>query len=231
MFQPGVGAFLGLNAPFFVADDPHRDGCSVLFLTCIIANRIEKSKTGHMRKIIYGINLSADGCCDHTKFSGSEGTHEYFTNLMRDVDLIIYGRKTYELMVPYWPEVAKKQSENKAENEFAQTFDAIDKIVFSRSLDKVEGNTRIIRANLAEEVLKLKQEPGKNISIGGVSLPSQLMAFGLVDEFYFLVHPALAGQGRRLFDDINLQKQLDIKLIDSQVFPSGCIALHYLKQW
>lgn len=183
-----------------------------------------------MRKIIYGINLTADGCCDHTKSSGSEEIHEYFTNLMRDVDLIIYGRKTYELMVPYWPEVAKKQSENKAENEFAQTFDAIDKVVVSRSLDKVEGNTRIIRDNLAEEVLKLKQEPGKNISIGGVSLPLQLIALGLVDEFYFLVHPILAGEGRRLFDEIGLQKRVDLKLLDAQVLKSGYVSLHYLKQ-
>jgi len=183
-----------------------------------------------MRNIIYGINLTADGCCDHTKFSGSEETHKYFTDLMRDVDLIIYGRKTYQLMVPYWPEVAKKQSENNTENEFAQAFDAIDKVVFSRSLDNVEGNTRIIRANLAEEVLKLKQESGKNISIGGVSLPSELIALGLVDEFYFLVHPIIAGQGRRLFDEIGLKKQIDLKAIDSQMLKSGCIALHYLKQ-
>lgn len=65
-----------------------------------------------MRKVIYGINLTPDGCCDHTKFGGSEETVEYFTDLMQDVDLIIYGRKTYQLMVPYWPDVAK-QSEQK----------------------------------------------------------------------------------------------------------------------
>jgi dihydrofolate reductase len=191
---------------------------------------MSKTKTDHMRKIIYGINLSADGCCDHTKFSGGEGIHEYFTNLMRDVDLIIYGRKTYQLMVPYWPELAKNPSEDKAANAFAQAFDAIDKVVFSRSLDKVEGNTRLIRSNLAEEVLKLKQESGKNISIGGVSLPSELIALGLVDEFYFLVHPAIAGQGRRLFEDTDLQQPLDLKLVDTQMLTSGCIALHYLKQ-
>lgn len=183
-----------------------------------------------MRKIIYGINLTTDGCCDHTQFSGSDETHEYFTDLMRDVDLIIYGRKTYELMVPYWPDVAKEQSGTKAENEFAQVFDAIDKVVCSRSSDNFEGNTRVIRANLAEEILQLKQEPGKNISIGGVSLPSELIALGLVDEYYFLVHPILAGQGRRLLDGTSLQDQLNIKLADSRTLASGCIALHYLKQ-
>lgn len=182
-----------------------------------------------MRNVIYGINLSIDGCCDHTKLSGSEEIHEYFTALMRGVDLIIYGRKTYQLMVPYWPDIAKTQSGSKTENDFAQTFDAIDKVVFSRTLDHVEGNTTLIRTNLAEEVLKLKQQPGKGISIGGVSLPSELIALGLVDEFYFVVHPILVGQGRRLFNETGIQVPLNLKLVDSKVLKSGCVALHYFK--
>jgi len=56
-----------------------------------------------MRKIIYGINITLDGCCDHTKGIGDKETHEYFTDLLRQVDLLVYGRKTYELMVPFWP--------------------------------------------------------------------------------------------------------------------------------
>lgn len=183
-----------------------------------------------MRNIIYGINLTMDGCCDHTQSSGGEEILRYFTDLMRDVDLIIYGRKTYQLMVPYWPDVAKKQSGTKAENEFAQTFNAIDKVVCSRSLDSFEGNPRVIRENLAEEILKLKQEPGKNISIGGVSLPSELIMLGLVDEYYFLVHPIIAGQGRRLLDGTALQNQLHLKLADVRALKSGCVGLHYLKQ-
>ncbi|SEW53492.1 dihydrofolate reductase family protein [Chitinophaga arvensicola] len=183
-----------------------------------------------MRNIVYGINLTADGCCDHTQLSGSVEVHEYFTDLMRDADLIIYGRKTYELMVPYWPEVAKKQSGTKSENEFAQVFDAIDKVVCSRTLEHVEGNTRIIRSNLAEEVLKLKQAPGKNISLGGVSLPAELIRLGLVDEYYFLVHPVLSGQGRRLLDEVVLPEKLNLQLVDSRALKSGCMSLHYRKQ-
>lgn len=183
-----------------------------------------------MRNIIYGINLTTDGCCDHTQMSGSEEIHEYFTDLMRDVDLIIYGRKTYELMVPFWPDFAKKQSGTKAMNEFAQTFDAIEKVVCSRSSDNFEGNPRVIREHLAAEILQLKQEPGKNISIGGVSLPGELIRLGLVDEYYFLVHPVIAGQGRRLLDGTILPHQLHLTLADSRVLKSGCIALHYLKQ-
>ncbi len=183
-----------------------------------------------MRNLIYAINLSIDGCCDHTKFGGSEEMLEYFTDLMTDVDLIVYGRKTYELMIPYWPDAAKDQSSTKAEIEFAQTFAAIDKVVFSRSLDSAEGNTRIVRANPGDELLKLKQETGKKISVGGVSLPAQLIALGLVDEFHFVVHPVIVGEGRRLLEDTKLQKNLNLKLVESKIFKSGCVALQYLKQ-
>lgn len=182
-----------------------------------------------MRKVIYGLNLTADGCCDHTKGIGSEEIHQYFTNLMRDVDLIVYGRITYELMVPYWPQIAKSQSGSKTANEFAQTFDAIPKVVFSGSLKSAAADTTIIRENLAEEFLKLKQQPGKNISIGGVDLPSQLIALNLVDEFHFVIHPVLAGKGRRLLADTDLVNQLNLKLVESKTLKDGFIALHYSK--
>jgi len=91
-----------------------------------------------MRNVIFAINLTLDGCCDHTKMISDEEIHQYFTHVMRDVDLLVFGRKTYQLMVPFWPEVAKNHSQTKAMNEFAQTFDSSDKIVFSQSLDSAE---------------------------------------------------------------------------------------------
>src|SRR5437773_3171878 len=150
-----------------------------------------------MRNVIFAINITLDGCCDHTKQIAEEETHEYFTHLMREVDLLVFGRKTYELMVPFWPEVAKNQSMTKASNEFARAFDSINKVVFSRSLDSAEDkNTRIVRTDLRDEILKLKQEQGKSILIGGVSVPSQLVELGLVDEYLFVVGSIVAGQGR-----------------------------------
>jgi dihydrofolate reductase len=183
-----------------------------------------------MRNVIFAINTTLDGCCDHTKQLADEETHEYFTHLLRDADLLVYGRKTYQLMVPYWPEVAKTQSMTKAENEFARTFDSINKLVFSRSLDSAEGNTRIVRANLHDEILKLKQEHGKNILVGGVSVPSQLIELGLVDEYRFVVGPIIAGEGRRLLEGVSLRERLQLKLVESKMFKSGCVALRYLKQ-
>jgi dihydrofolate reductase len=182
-----------------------------------------------MRNLIYAINVTLDGCFDHTKVIAGEELLEYHTHLLRDADLLVFGRKTYQLMVPYWPDIAKSQSGTKAENEFARTFDSINKIVFSRSLESVEGNTKIVRSNLRDEILKLKQERGKNILTGGVSIPSQLIELGLVDEYYFVVNPIIAGEGRRLLEGVSLPEKFQLKLVDSKILKSGCVALHYLK--
>ena len=184
-----------------------------------------------MRNVIFAINITLDGCCDHTKQIPDEETHEYHARLIQDVDLLVFGRKTWQLMVPFWPEVAKTQSMTKALNEFARAFDSTDKVVFSRSLDRAEDkNTRIVRTDLRDEILKLKQEQGKNILVGGVSVPSQLIQLGLVDEYRFVVSPIIAGEGPRLLEGIGLLETLQLKLVESKVFKSGCVALRYLKQ-
>jgi len=185
-----------------------------------------------MRNVIYAINLTLDGCCDHTKINPAEDLLEHYTHLLRDeAGLLVYGRKTYQLMVPYWPDAAKNPSSTKADKEFAQAFDALNKIVFSRSLDRAEDkNTRIVRTNLRDEILKLKQEPGKNILVGGVDIPSQLVELGLVDEYRFVVMPIIAGEGRRLLERVKLTEKRQLKLVESKTFKSGCVALRYLKQ-
>ena len=184
-----------------------------------------------MRNVIFAINITLDGCCDHTKGIADDELLEHYTQLLREADLQVFGRKTYQLMVPYWPEVAKNPNETKASIEFARAFDAINKIVFSRSLENVEGgNTRIVREHLRDEILKLKQEGGKDILVGGVDVPSQLIELGLVDEYRFVVQPIIAGEGRRLLDRVSLREKLQLKLVESKILKSGCVALRYLKQ-
>ncbi len=184
-----------------------------------------------MRNVIYAINVTLDGCCDHTKFNPDEEALEYSTHLLREFDVLVYGRKTHQLMVPYWPDIAKSQSETKADIEFAQAFVSRKKVVFSRSLDSADdGNTRIVRTNLHDEVLKLKREPGKDILVGGVDIPSQLTELGLIDEYRFVVMPIIAGEGRRLMEGVSLQEKLQLKLVDSKIFKSGCVALRYVKR-
>jgi dihydrofolate reductase len=184
-----------------------------------------------MRNVIFAINITLNGCCDHTKFNPDDEVLEHHAHLLRDSDLLVFGRKTYQLMVPYCPDIAKSQSETKADIEFAQAFVSKKKVVFSRSLASAEDeNTRIVRTNLRDEILKLKQEPGKNILVGGVDVPSQLMEFGLIDEYRFAVMPIVAGEGRRLLEGVSLPERLQLKLVESKIFKSGCVALRYLKQ-
>jgi dihydrofolate reductase len=135
-------------------------------------------------------------------------------------------------MVPFWPDIAKSNSgPNKAMRDFAHAFNAVDKlVVFSKSLDNAEEKTRIVRSNLKDEILKLKQEPGKNILAGGADIPSQLIQLSLVDEYRIVIHPIVAGEGRRLLDGVTLPGKLHLKLVESKIFNSGCIALRYLSQ-
>ena len=187
-----------------------------------------------MKKVIFAINTTLDGVVDHLKIGPpDQETGEYFIHLTREADTFLYGRKTCQLMVPYWPDVAKNPSgQPTARIEFARAFDAVDKIiVFSQSLDSAEGEkTRIVHTGLHDEVVKLKQEQGKNIMTGGVTLASQLAKLGLIDEYHFVVYPIIVGEGRRLFEGISLQEKLGLKLVESKTFKSGCVLLHYLKQ-
>lgn len=187
-----------------------------------------------MRKLIYAINMSIDGCCDHT-IGGPPGddVFEYYIRLVREVDVFLYGRITYQLMVPYWPDISRNPAgQDKSDVDFARAFCSVSKVVVvSKSLAKAEeANTTIIRANLEHEVLKLKQEAGRDILVGGVGLPSQLMKLGLIDEYRILVMPMVAGEGRRLFDGANPPQRLQLRLADSMAFKSGSVLLRYLKQ-
>jgi len=184
-----------------------------------------------MRKVVFAINITTDGYCSHTDMIADEELHKYFTGLLRNAGVLLYGRITYQLMVPYWPDVARNQSATGATYEFARVFDALDKVVFSTTLKQVEGNnTRLVRANVAEEVLALKQQPGKDISVGSLSIASQLSERGLIDEYYFVVHPVVAGKGPRLFETVKLEERVMLDLVGSKTFGSGAVALHYKRR-
>jgi dihydrofolate reductase len=178
-----------------------------------------------MRKLVFAINITIDGYCGHETVIADDELHEYYTGFLRDSDVEIFGRNTYHLMYPYWHDVAMNQSESKAVNEFARAFEAIPKIVFSTTLKSVEwNNTTLRRSGLQEEILKLKQRPGKNISIGGLNIASQAARWNLFDEYHFVVHPIIAGKGPRLFESGGKHS---LELINSRTFRSGAVALHY----
>ena len=180
-----------------------------------------------MRKVTFAINITLDGYCGHESGIADDELHEYFTGLLRDSGVHIFGRKTYHLMYPYWHDVAVNQSETEVINEFARVFDSISKIVFSTTLKSVEwNNTTLLHSNLREEIIKLKERPGKNIAIGSLNIASQVAKWNLIDEFHFVIHPVIAGKGPRLFEP---DKDLTLKLVDSKTFRSGAVALRYKK--
>lgn len=185
------------------------------------------SNEPQMRKVVFAINVTIDGYCGHETGIVDDELHEYFAGLLHDSDVEIFGRNTYHLMYPYWHEVAVNQSESKAINEFARRFDAIPKIVFSTTLKSVEWNNATLRhSNLKQEIIKLKQQPGKNISIGGLNLAAQVAQWDLIDEYHFVVHPIIAGKGPRLS---GFGENLTLKLVGSKTLRSGVVALQYAK--
>ena len=186
------------------------------------------SEEQQMRKVTFAINIAINGYCGHEDMIGADDElHEYFTGLLHQSDVEILGRNTYHLMYPYWHNVAVNQSETKTINEFARTFDSIPKIVFSTTLKTVEwNNTTLLHSNLREEIVKLKQRPGKNISIGALNIALQVAEWNLIDEYHFVVHPIIAGRGPRLFEAV---KDRTLKLVGQKTFGSGVVALHYKK--
>ena len=193
-----------------------------------------------MRNIIYAINLTWMAAATIPKFNVDDELHEHYTQLLREVDPLVYGRKTYQLMVPYWANVAKDPVGDKSGPRLCRKHLSPErKIVFSRSLDSAQAkeqvkkddkNARVVSTDLREEILKLKKEPGKPIMTGGVDIPSQLAELGLIDEFRIVVMPVIAGKGRRLFDGVNLPEKLKLKLVETKTFKSGSVALRYLRQ-
>jgi dihydrofolate reductase len=185
------------------------------------------SGEGPMRKVVFAINITIDGYCGHESGIADDELHEYFTGRLRDSSVDIIGRNTYHLMYPYWHNIAVNQSETAVINEFARTFDAIPKIVFSTTMKSVEwNNTTLLHSNLREEIMKLKEQPGKNISIGSLNIASQVAGWNLIDEYHFVVHPVIAGKGPRLFESV---ENHPLKLVASKTFHSGVVALHYKK--
>jgi len=181
-----------------------------------------------MRKVIAAINVTLDGFCDHTAMIADDELHEHYNELLRNAGVLLYGRKTYQLMESFWPGIVKKPSGNKPIDDFAVLIDDIPKIVFSRTLkgsDIVWKNTSLASSDLPGTVSELKQQEGKPIFAGSPSLIVALSNLGMVDEYQLCVQPILLGQGLSLFKNIN--ERIDLKLINTKHFNSGSMVLYY----
>lgn len=179
-----------------------------------------------MRKVIAAINMTLDGDCDHTSGIADDETHQHYNELLRNSGVILYGRITYQLMESYWPMLVKNPSGNKVADEFAVLMDSIPKIAFSHTLKDVEWKTaKLAKGDIKEEVLALRQQPGKDILVGSRSLIITLLNLNLIDEFQLSVQPIISGKGLPLFESIN--DRIDLKLIKTKTFSSGITTFYY----
>ena len=179
-----------------------------------------------MRQLIAAMNMTLDGFCDHDKMSADDEIHDHYTELLRGAGAVIYGRKTFELM-EFWPTLLKNPSGNAAMDEFAMAIDEVHKIVYSRTLEKVEWKTAELKRELIkDEIVELKQQPGKPIFVGSPSMIVQLGNLGLIDEYQLGIHPTVVGSGLPLFKNIN--KRINLKLLRTKTFGCGAV-IHYLE--
>jgi dihydrofolate reductase len=155
---------------------------------------------------------------------------DYGSRLTNTSDAALYGRVTYELMAGYWPTAAEQPGATKHDIDHATWVNAATKYVVSTSLERAPWGTGndaiVIRDNVADQVAKLKQGPGKNFFlVGSISLAQTLMRHGLIDEYWINVNPFVLGDGKPLF--AKTQDKLNLKLIDSKVFGNGVVGVHY----
>lgn len=182
-----------------------------------------------MRPLRYSINITLDGCCDHRAGIPDEELHQHHAKNLAQADALIFGRVTYQMMEEGWRALAQtgaKEAWMEPWMEpFAQTIDAAKKYVVSSTLQQVDWNAELVRGDLETAIRQLKQQPGKGLLTGGVTLPLALADMGLIDEYEFVVQPRLAGHGPTLL--AGLSKYIDLRLVDRQQFKSGAVVLRY----
>lgn len=169
--------------------------------------------------------MTLDGYCDHTAVTPGADIHQHYTDLMRDAGILLYGRKTFELM-KFWQEVLENPLEEPAMNDFAKAIDQTPKLVFSTTMETTGwASATMANSSLATTIQALKNSPGKPITIGSKSLIIQCLQQGLLDEFQLCIHPVVAGGGTALFSP-NLATTT-FQLSHTKTFESGEIVLYY----
>lgn len=177
-----------------------------------------------MRPLRFSLNVTLDGCYDHTVGIADEELHRNAMEFIAQCDALIFGRVTYEMMLAAWRLPVSWPMPDWM-MPFAQTIHAAKKYVVSSTLKEVDWNAELVRGDLATFVQQLKQQPGHALGVGGVQLAMALTELGLIDEYQFIVNPRIAGHGPTLF--AGLTKLVDLKLLDRKEFASGAVAMRY----
>lgn len=156
--------------------------------------------------------------------------HRYHAENLARADALLFGRVTYQMMEEGWRAVAETGELSDGQPDwvvpFAQTIHAMRKYVVSSTLESVDWNAELVRGDLRDAVQRLKDAPGGPIATGGLTLPRALAEWGLIDEYEFMVHPRIAGEGPTLF--ASLPSPLDLELVGRQELASGAVVLRYV---
>lgn len=182
-----------------------------------------------MRKVIYSMGVSLDGFIAGPNgeidwSAPDEELHRFHNQQMREIGAHLCGRRLYEMMV-YWETADENPSAAEYELEFARIWKNLPKIVFSKTLEKVEGDARLVRDGVAEEVAKLKEQPGKDLAVGGAGLASTLIKLGLIDEYRLFVSPVVLGEGTPYFPALG--ERINLELVETQTFGSRVVYVRY----
>jgi dihydrofolate reductase len=181
-----------------------------------------------MRKVIQHMMVSLDGFiegpngeADWMGYPFDDGMYRYFEELLNSVDVLLFGRVAYEGMMAYWPSAT-------TDPQF-QRMNDLPKVIFSKTLNKVEwNNARLVKDNIAEEVLEMKRQPGKKLLLNGADIGSTFRQLDLIDEYWLIVRPVVLGSGKPLFKDI--KDRLSLKLLNAKTLSMGNVLLCYEPQ-
>ena len=185
-----------------------------------------------MRKLVLFMHTSLDGFTTDSNgkmdwISVDEEMFDYAGQRTKVSDTALYGRGTYQIMESYWPTAADNPNATKHDIEHAAWYNQVDKVVVSKTLKGTDHpKTKIISENIAAEIRKLKEGPGKEIIMfGSPTLAHTLTEENLIDDYWVFVNPVLLGKGLPLFKDLN--HTVNLKLLSNKTFVSGVVSLHY----
>ena len=180
-----------------------------------------------MRKVIYSMSLSLDGFIAGPNgeidwSAPDEELHRFHNERVRATGVQLCGRRLYEVMT-YWDTAEENLELSDYELEFARIWKDLPKIVFSKTLEEVGPNARLAEGDVVEEVARLKEQPGKDLAVGGAGLASTLIRQGLVDEYHLFFNPVVLGAGTPYFP--SLDERIDLELVETRTFASRVVYL------
>lgn len=183
-----------------------------------------------MRNLIFSMMVSLDGFIEGRNRELDwaiidEELHTFVNDQQRAIDTYLYGRRTYELMADFWPTGDENPSAPEYIVEFARTWKRMPKLVFSKTLERVEWNSRLVRDNVIDEVVRLKRLPGQNMVVGGPTIAATFTRHGLIDEYHLYIHPVVLGSGTPMFPPSD--RAIKLRLAETRTFASGVVYLRY----